>query len=159
MDKGERLEALIGTWSSESAGLYHSTFEDESLVISADGLGRFQFSRPNYSDTSDFTWRTITPGQVELTWSARRVVGGGAASDQPPRSGPVLLTYAVNEEDTPLAGRRLVLRIDPAIVFAREFGPHGEASAPPDLHWAGRYPLIEPTRTACPGDLPRPGVS
>ncbi|MET7995442.1 hypothetical protein ABZU76_31585 [Amycolatopsis sp. NPDC005232] len=122
MYEGERLDGWVGTWSSESAGLYHSTFEDESLVISPDGSGRFQFSRPDYSEASQFNWRETAPGRIELTWSARLVVRDGARSDRPPQPRPALLVYAVNDEDTPLAERRLVLRIDPAIVSAREFG-------------------------------------
>lgn len=116
------MDELVGVWSSEWSGLYYSAFEDESLAFGADGSGWYQFSRPSYAEISYFTWRRTAPGQIELSYNKRRVVKDGVMTDRQPDTTPARFAYQAHEEDTPLGGMRLILRIDPAISFAREFG-------------------------------------
>jgi hypothetical protein len=127
------LDLLVGAWSGDESGLYHTAFEDECLVVRSDGSGWHVYSRPNYDEITDFSWREIAPGHVELVWAATtRVLEDGVVTERPSVTGPDALVWQVNEEDTPLSGRHLVLRIDPSVVYAREFGRwHRDAAMPP----------------------------
>ena len=46
----------------------------------------------------------------------------GEVRDETAGTLPPAITYRLGEEDTPLGGRRLILRIEPAVLFAHEFG-------------------------------------
>lgn len=116
------MDGLVGEWSSEASGLYHSAFEDESFGFLAGGDGWYQFSRPDYADIAYFGWRHVDNGLVELTWHASREIFGGVVTEQQPDRTPARLRYRIGEENTPLGGRRTLLRVDPALAFAREFG-------------------------------------
>lgn len=117
------MDQLVGEWSSEASGLYHSAFEDESFGFLASGDGWYQFSRPDYADIAYFRWRRLDAADaIELTWQAAREIFGGVVTEQDPDPEPVVLRYRVAEENTPLGGRRTLLRVDPAVGIAREFG-------------------------------------
>ena len=117
------MDELVGEWSSEASGLYHSAFEDEALGFLASGDGWYQFSRPDYADIAYFHWqRTGWPGRIELTWLAAREIFGGVVTEQEPDRERPTLSYRVGEENTPLGGRKTILRVDPAVGFAQEFG-------------------------------------
>lgn len=117
------MDELVGEWSSEASGMSYSAFEDESFGFLASGDGWYEFSRPDYADIAYFTWRrTGPPGQIELTWQAAREIFGGVVTEQLPDPEPAHLAYRVAEENTPLAGRKVILRLDPAVGFVREFG-------------------------------------
>ncbi|HEY0453034.1 hypothetical protein [Actinophytocola sp.] len=128
------MDELVGEWSSEASGLYHSAFEDESFAFGAGGDGWYQFSRPDYADIAYFRWRRTGHGRVELSWHTAREIFGGVVTDQPPERDPARLGYRIAVENTPLAGRVRMLRMEPAVGFAREFGlvstqPAGTAKA------------------------------
>ncbi|HEX2132158.1 MAG TPA: hypothetical protein VHH15_11410 [Actinophytocola sp.] len=117
------MDELVGEWSSAASGLHHSVFEDESYSFLAGGDGWYQFSRPDYADLAYFRWRrTDIPGEIELTWEAAREIFGGVVTEQHPDPEPTRLTYRVGEEDTPLGGPTVLLRLHPVVGFAREFG-------------------------------------
>lgn len=116
------MDELVGEWSSEASGLYHSTFEDEAFGFLASGDGWYQFSRPDYADIAYFQWRHTGPGRIELTWLAAREIFGGVVTEQRPEADRPSLSYRVNEENTPLGGRTVVLRLAPAVGLASEFG-------------------------------------
>lgn len=116
------MDELVGGWSSEASGLHHSAFEDESFAFGAGGEGWYQFSRPDYADIAYFRWRRTGPGRVELTWHTAREIFGGVVTDQKPDPDPTQLGYRIGVENTPLAGRVRMLRIEPPVGFAREFG-------------------------------------
>ncbi|GAB3436257.1 hypothetical protein [Actinophytocola sediminis] len=117
------MDELVGEWSSKAAGLYQSTFEDESFSFLAGGDGWYQFSRPDYADIAYFGWRRVDrPDLIELTWQAAREIFGGVVTEQRPDQEPTRLRYRVGDENTPLAGRKTLLRVDRAVGLAREFG-------------------------------------
>lgn len=73
-------------------------------------------------------------GAHELTWHTAREIFGGVVTERKPDPGPSVLGYRVGVENTPLAGRVRMLRIEPSVAFAREFGllttqPAGTAKA------------------------------
>lgn len=117
------MDELVGEWSSEASGLYHSAFEDESFGFLASGDGWYTFSRPDYADIAYFRWHRLDRHDVvELNWQAAREIFGGVVTVQDPDPDPVVLRYRVAEEDTPLGGRTTLLRVAPAVGFAVEFG-------------------------------------
>ncbi|MFD0559688.1 hypothetical protein FB566_0338 [Stackebrandtia endophytica] len=99
---------LVGTWSSEASGLYYSSFEDETLTFCSDGGGEYEFARPGHRSRRAFRWRSLAPDRIELTWTDTVE--------------SVELTVGIADEDTPLAGPVLMLRVSPAVEFAEEFG-------------------------------------
>ena len=131
----DNVDPLLGAWSGDASGLYHTAFEDESFVIHADGSGWHMYSRPYYDKITDFTWRAVEPQRVELTWAATtRELEDGVVTESPSDNLVNSFVWQVNEEDTRLAGRHEVLRIDPPVVYAREFGRwhRGAATPAPD---------------------------
>lgn len=117
------MDELVGEWSSAASGLHHSAFEDEAFGFLASGDGWYQFSRPDYADIAYFRWRRLErPDVVELTWQAAREIFGGVVTEQRPDQAPARFRYRVADENTPLGGRRTLLRVDPAVGIAREFG-------------------------------------
>lgn len=133
MDEVDPL--LLGAWSGDASGLYNTVFEDEYFVIHADGSGWHMYSRPSHDKITDFTWREVEPQRVELTWAAiTRKLEDGVVTENPSQKRLNSFAWQVEVEDTPLAGRHQVLRIDPPVVYAREFGRwhRGAAAPPPD---------------------------
>jgi hypothetical protein len=122
---------VTGAWSSEHSGLYHGAFEDETLVFGSDGSGRHELSRPGYAEVSYFTWYAVASGEIAVSWGDSREIMDGTTTDQPPRDAPVVVAYRITTENTPLAGRRLILRITPAVDFVNAFGL---LSRDPDAH-------------------------
>jgi hypothetical protein len=117
------MDELVGEWSSAASGLHQSAFEDEAFGFLASGDGWYQFSRPDYADIAYFRWQRLErPDVVELTWQAAREIFGGVVTEQRPDQVPARFSYRVGEENTPLAGRRTLLRVDPPVGIAQAFG-------------------------------------
>lgn len=120
--ESENVDQLCGVWSLEWSGLYHSSFEDETLAFAADGTGWFQFARPGLADVTYFTWRRVPDAELRLDYHQRRIIVDRQARAEADLAFPSAISYRLSEEDTPLGGQRLLLRIKPAMMFAREFG-------------------------------------
>ncbi|MPZ85478.1 MAG: hypothetical protein GEV28_35885 [Actinophytocola sp.] len=90
--------------------------------LRAGGEGWYQLSRPDYADIACFRWRRTGPGRIELTWHSAREIFGGVVTEQKPDHHPAMLGYRIGVEDTPLAGRVRMPRMEPPVGFAREFG-------------------------------------
>jgi hypothetical protein len=116
------MDELNGVWSSEASGLYYTSFESETLAFASDGSGWCQFARPGYTEIIYFTWKWISNGRVAVDYREGREIAGSAARQSDFENLPTWIGVQMGEEDTPLGGRRLLLRIEPPIMFSREFG-------------------------------------
>lgn len=116
------MHPLVGAWSSEASGLHYSSAENETLVLAGDGTGSMHFARPDYTDVVRLTWREPRPGQLTLAYGARREIAHGVVRDLPTATLPTLIRYRISREDTPLAGRMTLLRLEPPIMLASVFG-------------------------------------
>jgi hypothetical protein len=83
-----------------------------------------RFSRPGYTDLVQLTWRRDRPGYIAITYGPRTETVDGATRSLATDALPRLVRYQITREDTPLAGRTTLLRLDPPIILARAFGLH-----------------------------------
>ena len=115
----DAVDELVGLWSSEATGLYYSSFGEDALAFAADGTG-WQEQYPYR--VIRFTWRRVAAGELVLTCHERLQYLDGALGPPQPHTASYRIAYQIQEEDTPFEGRRVILRIDPAVDFAHEFG-------------------------------------
>jgi hypothetical protein len=113
-----------GVWSANASGLHYDGFENETLTFGARGQGLLRFERPGYTDLVLFTWRRVSVQRISLLYRGRYETLGdsGRPAKLDTDTLPTLIRYHISDEDTPLAGRTTLLRIEPAILLAGEFG-------------------------------------
>ena len=106
---------LVGRWSFDYG--YHSAMEDEELVLRADGTGWCEWSRPELSEFTVFTWEATGPAAVRIT-PTRAARAEFEAIEELDLPDPVDVEYAIVEETRPLYPGMEVLALRMPLPFA-----------------------------------------